>query len=81
MPKLKILSGKEVIQIFLEFNFKIVNQKGSHVKLKRILDEEIKQTLTIPNHSELDKGTVKAVYRQAQRYISEIKLRKYFYLE
>ena len=37
------------------------------------------QTLTIPNHDELDKGTLKAIYNQALRYISEENLKGHFY--
>lgn len=78
MPKLKILSGEEVIKIFLSLNFFMVAQKGSHIKLARVL-AGIKQTLTIPNHHELDKGTLRAIYRQALRYIPENELKNYFY--
>jgi predicted RNA binding protein YcfA (HicA-like mRNA interferase family) len=81
MPKLKILSGRDVIKIFESFGFSIDGQKGSHVKLKRITKDDIKQTLTIPNHQELDKGTLRAIYNQASRYILESDLRKYFYSE
>jgi len=81
MPKLKNLSGEDIIKIFNNFGFFIVSQKGSHVKLKRIAGGEIKQTLTIPNHSELDKGTIKAIYNQSLKYISENDLRGYFYNE
>ncbi|MDO8676533.1 MAG: type II toxin-antitoxin system HicA family toxin [Candidatus Azambacteria bacterium] len=62
MPKLKTLSGKEVIQIFLSFGFEVASQRGSHIKLRRMRGEA-KQTMTIPDHSELDKGTVRAMYR------------------
>lgn len=79
MPKLKILSGEEVIKIFLSFGFNVAAQKGSHIKLARIQKDGTKQTLTIPNHSELDKGTLKAIYRQGLRYISESELKPYFY--
>jgi predicted RNA binding protein YcfA (HicA-like mRNA interferase family) len=48
MPKLRVLSGKEIVKIFSEFRFEIVSQRGSHVKLKRILKDGTKQTLTIP---------------------------------
>lgn len=78
MPKLKILSGADLIKIFSEFDFNMAAQKGSHIKLKRI-SGGLSQTLTIPNHSELDKGTLKAIYRQALRYVSEDKLHSYFY--
>jgi predicted RNA binding protein YcfA (HicA-like mRNA interferase family) len=81
MSKLKILSGEDVIKIFESFNFSIISQKGSHVKLKRIVNNDFKQTLTIPNHKKLDRGTIKAIYNQALRYITEKELRKHFYSE
>lgn len=79
MPKLKILSGQEVIKIFLFFDFVVIAQKGSHIKLVRNQPDGTKQTLTIPNHPELDRGTLKAIYRQSLRYISEDKLKSHFY--
>jgi len=79
MPKLKILSGQEVISIFISFGFTKAAQKGSHIKLARVLEDKTRQTLTIPNHSELDKGTLKAILRQASRYIPENELRSHFY--
>jgi len=78
MPKLKTLSAKEVIKILDSFGFNVESQKGGHVKLRR-LQEENKQTLTIPNHDELDKGTLKAIFNQASRYVSESELRSHFY--
>ena len=58
MPRLKNLSGEEVIKIFKELGFIFVSQKGSHIKLRRVLDNNIKQTLTVPFHKELDRGTI-----------------------
>ena len=34
MPKLKNLSGKDIIHIFESFGFSIIGQKGSHTKLR-----------------------------------------------
>lgn len=81
MPKLKILSGGEVIKIFLSLGFNAAAQKGSHIKLAKIQKDGTKQTLTVPNHLELDKGTLKAIYRQGLRYISDDKLKPHFYNE
>jgi len=78
MPKLKRLSGKEIAKILSGFDFQAATQKGSHLKLKR-LHRGTSQTLTIPLHKELDKGTSKAIYNQACRYIDESELRPYFY--
>jgi len=77
-PKLKHLSGAEVVSIFRMFNFEVHSQKGSHVKLRRLVQGK-KQTLTIPLHAELDTGTIRAIMRQAARYIPESDLRPHFY--
>ncbi len=79
MSKLRVLSGKEVIKILAKFGFEVVSQRGSHIKLRRILPDGTKQTLTVPLHDELDKGTLKAIIRQASRYIPEEELKPYFY--
>ncbi|HHT9146041.1 MAG TPA: type II toxin-antitoxin system HicA family toxin [Candidatus Wunengus sp. YC61] len=42
-PKLKRLSGKEVISILNKFGFTSHSQKGSHVKLRRISTAGAKQ--------------------------------------
>ena len=78
MPRLKVLSGENVIKILESFNFAIISQKGSHVKLRRTIKNN-NQTLTIPNHKELDKGTLRAIFNQASKYISESELIPHFY--
>jgi predicted RNA binding protein YcfA (HicA-like mRNA interferase family) len=79
-PKLKRLSGKEVLSILSKFGFSAYSQKGSHVKLRRLSSGE-RQILTIPMHDELDIGTLRAIVRQAGRFIQEEQLRKEFYAE
>jgi len=81
MPKLRRLSGAEVIRIFEHFGFVIHTQRGSHAKLRRIGIMGEKQTLTIPLHTELDTGTLRAIFRQATQYMIENELRPYFYTE
>ena len=78
-PKLKQLSGPEVTSIFHALGFETHSQRGSHVKLRRITATGEKQTLTIPTHTELDIGTLRAIIRQATRYIPESELRPHFY--
>lgn len=78
MPKLKRLSQAEVIEILSQLDIAIHSQKGSHVKLRRI-GINGNETLTIPNHRELDTGTCKAIFRQASQYIPESELHPYFY--
>ena len=78
LPKLNVLSDSQVIKIFLLFVFEVVSQKGSHIKVARYT-EFGKQGITIPNHYELDKGTLKSILNQASKYISENDLFKHFY--
>ena len=79
MSKLKVLSGKEVITILELFGFHEESRRGSHVKLRRMGPNSERQTLTIPDHSELDSGTLRAIYRQILRYVDEQRLREHFY--
>lgn len=78
MPKLKSLSGKDLIRIFGSFGFSVAGQKGSHIKLVRTIDSA-RQTLIIPNHDELDKGTLKAIYNQAMKYLGREAVMQSFY--
>ena len=78
MPKLRRLSGDEVAAILSRYGFLKVAQKGSHMKLKRLVADAA-QTLTIPAHRELDAGTLRAIFRQASRFIPEQELQSHFY--
>ena len=81
MPKLKSLTGEDLIKTFFWFGFEIASQRGSHAKLRRVLPDGTKQSLTVPRHKELDKGTLSAIFRQAVRYIPEEQLRPHFYAD
>lgn len=78
-PKLRALSGPEVVAILSGFGFAQHSQRGSHVKLRRTGPGGERQTMTIPLHGELDKGTLHAIIRQVSRYIPEDQLRSHFY--
>ena len=77
MPKLRVTSGKDLIKIFSSFGFSIASRRGSHVKLLRVLPDGSKQSLTIPLHNELDRGTLKAIIRQASRFVPEEELKQF----
>lgn len=78
MPKLKRLSQKEVLKILESFGFLVAKQRGSHIKTKRKTHFGF-QVLTVPNHKEIDPGTLKAIFNQARKFISEDQLRDKFY--
>ena len=82
MPRLRRLSGPEIIRILENFGFEVVATRGSHHKLRRIVDGE-KQTLHVPVHSnrEIAAGTLRSIYRQASVYIPEDDLNPLFYTD
>jgi predicted RNA binding protein YcfA (HicA-like mRNA interferase family) len=67
-----------VVRILRGFGFEIHSQRGSHVKLRRIAADGTTETLTIPNHAQLDTGTCRAILRQAARYVPLEALRPHF---
>ena len=80
MPgRLRPLTGREVLRALGRFGFEVVSTRGSHAKLRRILADGSKQTLTVPVHRTLATGTLYAIYRQASRYVSERELRRCFF--
>ena len=57
----KTYSGKQVIKILCrKFGFSFISQKGSHVKLRKILKGKTITTI-VPLHKELVAGTLKGV--------------------
>lgn len=80
MPKLKVLSGTDIIDILHQFGFVVVSQRGSHIKLRREVNGK-RQTLTIPLHDSVDRGTIKAIYNQVLQYVLDHDLKPFFYTE
>jgi predicted RNA binding protein YcfA (HicA-like mRNA interferase family) len=68
MSKLPVLSGEKCIKALAKVGFYSKRQEGSHVTLRR--DEPLCQ-LVVPLHKELDRGTLRAIIRQAGLSVSE----------
>lgn len=65
MGKLPVLSGPEVIKLLGKVGFVPARQKGSHVILVRETMGESKRAVVVPNHKEIDTGTLLEIIRQA----------------
>ena len=81
MPRLRRLSGDDVIALLARFDFSVHSERESHVKLRRMTASGVTQSLTIPRHRELDLGTLRAILRQASRFVPQEDLRKDFYTD
>lgn len=82
MPRLRRLPGAEIVKILEAFGFEVIGIKGSHHKLRRVVDEQ-KQTLHVPIHGRkpLATGTLRSIYKEACAYIPEDDLRTHFYTD
>jgi predicted RNA binding protein YcfA (HicA-like mRNA interferase family) len=78
-PRLKRLTAREVLAALRAFGFEVVSTRGSHAKLRRELNDGTRQILTVPIHRELSPGTLRAIFRQASRFIPADELRSHFF--
>ena len=68
MTKLPKISGKDCIKALSRVGFYIKRQTGCHIVLRN--DDPFCQ-LVVPNHKELDRGTLRAILRQADLSVHE----------
>ena len=57
MPKLPVVSGKKVIKALSGIGYVFDHQTGSHIVLRNKQGNRI----TVPNHKELDRGTLMSI--------------------
>lgn len=63
MPKLPVLSGKEIVKVFVELDYEVDHQTGSHMILRH--KNSPHRRLTVPNHKEISKKTLLSIIKQA----------------
>jgi len=79
MGRLRQLTAREILRAFTNLEFTVASMRGSHAKLVRTLASGERQTLTVPVHKQLAPGTIRAIFRQALRYIPESDLKTWFF--
>ncbi|MDQ3774402.1 MAG: type II toxin-antitoxin system HicA family toxin [Pseudomonadota bacterium] len=67
-PALPVLSGREVVRVFESLEWQIVRQSGSHIVMVK---EGEMATLSVPDHREVAKGTLRSLIRAAGLTVSE----------
>jgi predicted RNA binding protein YcfA (HicA-like mRNA interferase family) len=67
--KLPEVSGSEAIKAFRKIGYEIDEQHGSHVILRHA--EPPHRRLSVPNHKDLAKGTLRALIREAGLTVEE----------
>ena len=66
------ISGKEAIKAFEKIGYKIVRQKGSHIRMKDEINQNHKP-MTISNHSTLKSKLLRRLIRDASLTVDEFR--------
>ncbi len=66
--KLPRISGRDCIKVLEKSGFYTVRQKGSHIVIRKT---EPFYQLVVPDHKELDSGTLRAIIRQSGMSVEE----------
>lgn len=62
--KLPVISGEKLIRVLIKAGFVKVRQRGSHVRLEKIVGNDIIK-VTVPLHNPLKKGTLSRLIKEA----------------
>ena len=68
MPSVPLLSGREVVKTFETFDWRVVRQRGSHIIMSKEGEES---SLSIPDHKEVGRGTLRTLISSANLTIDE----------
>jgi predicted RNA binding protein YcfA (HicA-like mRNA interferase family) len=68
MPQLPRMSGREVVRVFQKHGWEVARQRGSHIIMVKTGQNV---TLSIPDHKEVAKGTLRSLIRSAGLTVQE----------
>jgi predicted RNA binding protein YcfA (HicA-like mRNA interferase family) len=68
MPQLPVMSGREVVRVFEKLGWQNVRQRASHIILVK---EGARATLSVPDHKEVARGTLRSLIRAAGLTVEE----------
>jgi predicted RNA binding protein YcfA (HicA-like mRNA interferase family) len=66
---LKVLSAKELCKVLIKISYEVDHQTGSHLILRSKFPPY--RRLTVPNHKEIAKGTLRSIIREAGLTLQE----------
>jgi predicted RNA binding protein YcfA (HicA-like mRNA interferase family) len=69
VSKLPVVSGTEAVRAFQKVGYQVDHQTGSHIILRQ--SQLPHRRLTVPHHTELAKGTLRSIIRQAGLTVEE----------
>jgi predicted RNA binding protein YcfA (HicA-like mRNA interferase family) len=70
MSKLPVVSGQDLCKALQKIGYSMDHQTGSHIILRN--QDPPHRRLTVPNHKEISKGTLRSIVRQAGLTVEEL---------
>lgn len=71
MSELPQISGREAVKALRKIGYEPDRQRGSHIVLRQVASPH--RRVTVPDHKEVAKGTLRAIIREVGLTISEFK--------
>jgi predicted RNA binding protein YcfA (HicA-like mRNA interferase family) len=65
------VSGREVVRALRKLDYEQDRQRGSHIVLRQVAYPH--RRITVPDHDEVAKGTLRAIIREAGLTVNEFK--------
>lgn len=69
MPRLPVVSGMEIVKAFAKIGYMVNHQTGSHIIVRHAAPPN--RHLSVPNHREVAKGTLRGLIRDAGLTVEE----------
>lgn len=76
MPRLRVISGRELVRVLVSEGFTVERIVGSHYSLK---NPYISRLVVIPVHNTIAKGTFASIVKEILPFVSEKTIKKYLY--
>ena len=67
MAGLPMLSGRDLLKIFVALGYNITHMRGSHMRLHH----PTRKPITIPNYKSISKGLLRKILRQSNMSVKE----------
>lgn len=67
MPKLPIISGRDLVRILSKIGYIQIRQRGSHIRLSCLN----RKSITVPDYTSIDRSLVRKILRDAELTVEE----------
>jgi predicted RNA binding protein YcfA (HicA-like mRNA interferase family) len=70
MSKLPVVSGQDMVKALAKIGYEFDHQRGSHIVLRQTFEPF--RRVTIPNHKEIAKGTLRKLIRETGLTVDDL---------